>query len=131
VLPKKKRAVLPTQYRRALDKIAPEAVDFIPALCEPERALEQTNDSFFNAERIIGHFARLDPLGEDKVVSKAVGDISVRLFSKEEDPAARTATVLVLQKVSAADDSSDEDDGDDYPSSSTSSRFPPWRIFSA
>jgi hypothetical protein len=54
-------------------------------------------------------------LGEDKVVSKAVGDIAARLFAKEDDPAARTATDLVLHKVAAADDSSDEDDGDDYP----------------
>jgi hypothetical protein len=53
-------------------------------------------------------------LGQDKVASKTVGDIAARLFSKEEDSAARTVTGLVLQMVSAADDSSDEDDGDDY-----------------
>jgi hypothetical protein len=42
----------------------------------------KTNDSF-NAERITGHFARRDPLGEDKVGAKAVGDIAARLFEKE------------------------------------------------
>jgi hypothetical protein len=61
----------------------------------------------------------------------AVEDIAARKFSKEEYPGARTATGLVLQRVSVANDSSDEDDGDDYPSSSTSSRCPPWRLFSA
>jgi hypothetical protein len=73
----------------------------------------RTNNSFFQAERITGHFARRDPSGESKVVSKAVGDIAARLFSKEEDPAARTATGLVLQKMSAADDSSDDEDDDE------------------
>jgi hypothetical protein len=32
----------------------------------------KTNESLFTAEKITGHFARRDPLGEDKVVSKAV-----------------------------------------------------------
>jgi hypothetical protein len=53
-------------------------------------------------------------LGEDKFYSKAVGDIAARLFSKEEDPSARTATGLFFQKFAAAEGSSDEDDGDDY-----------------
>jgi hypothetical protein len=44
--------------------------------------LSKANDSFYNEERITGHFARRDPLGEDKVVAKAVGDISARLFLK-------------------------------------------------
>jgi hypothetical protein len=39
----------------------------------------KTNDSF-NAESITGHFARRDPLGEDKVVAKAVRDIFARHF---------------------------------------------------
>jgi hypothetical protein len=75
----------------------------------------KTNDSLFNAERITGHFARRDPLGEDKVVAKAVGEIAARLFSKEEDPAARNATGLVLQNVSEADDSSNEEENENYP----------------
>jgi hypothetical protein len=75
----------------------------------------RTNDSFFNAERITGHFARRDPLGEDKVVSKAVKDIAARLFSKEEDLAARNSTGLVLKIISAADESSNEDGNDNYP----------------
>jgi hypothetical protein len=90
-------------------------VGFVPTRCEPDGRSSKTNDSFFKAERITGHFARRDPLEEDKVVSKVVGDISAKLFSKEEDPSARTATGLVLQKVSVAGHSSDEDDGDVYP----------------
>jgi hypothetical protein len=46
----------------------------------------KTNDSFFNVERITGHFARGDPLGEDKVVSKAVGDFAERLFRRTRTP---------------------------------------------
>jgi hypothetical protein len=75
----------------------------------------KTNEYCFTAERITGHFAHHDPLGEDKVVSKAVGDIAARLFLKKEDPAARNTSGLVLQRVSAAYDSTGEDNDDEYP----------------
>jgi hypothetical protein len=122
-LPKKKRAV--SRRHLKFDDFSRHRVEEHYAKSHPrqwasyQRAVSQrgrsskTNDSFFQAERITGHFARRNPLGEDKVVSKAVGDIAERLFSKEEDPAARTSTGLVLQKVSAADDSREEDDDDD------------------
>jgi hypothetical protein len=124
-VPKQKRAV--SRRHLKFDDFSRHRVEEHYAKSHPkqwasyQRAVSQrgrsskTNDSYFNAERITGHFARRDPLGEDKVVSKAVGDIAASYFQRRRTPAARCGTFLVLQNGSAAEDSSDEGDDDDYP----------------